>query len=93
MIYKFEIGNKFEIGDRVQVLPYDQLKGKDTAPTFVEEMEKYCGKNAEISDIDDTYENDTWYCIDIDRDNYSFREEWLEPAEPEFQLGEELFLI
>ena len=81
----------FEVGDKVKVLPYNQIEGKDEDPEFVEEMEKYCGMLAVIVGYDHC--GDDWYFIDINKSNYSWREDWLEPAEPEFELGEELFLI
>jgi len=84
------MSNKFKIGDKVRVLPYDQIKGKNEWPSFVEEMKKYCGKEFAILGV----VRDICYTIGDDLYGYwNWREDWLEPAEPEFELGEELFLV
>jgi len=88
----------FKIGDRVRVKSRDERQVMNeiaggSSPGYTNEMKKLDGKIVTIR-----YMNGRRY---YDMNSYGieelrgvvWREDWLEPAEPEFELGEELFLI
>ena len=88
----------FKIGERVRVKSSDERRVMNeiagtSSPGYTNKMKKFDGKIVTIMNMSEArYQDMCCYVINELR-GVVWREDWLEPAEPEFELGEELFLI
>jgi len=87
---------RFKTGDIVRVKEYEDINISpyENGHYFASNMRKYCGKSVTIVCIKTQYGNRyKYYNIKENNEHFGWLDEWLEPVEPEFQLGEELFII
>ena len=88
----------FKIGDRVRVKSRDERRVMNdiaggSSPGYTNKMKKFDGKIVTIRNMSEArYQDMNSYGIE-ELHAVVWRDDWLEPAEPEFELGEELFLI
>ncbi len=65
---------KFEKGDRVYIVPRDEVEDPDDYPSYAEEMECYGGKFCRVTSIDTSHR---WIELDIDGGTWFWNPEWL----------------
>lgn len=81
----------FKIGDRVKIKSLDRLASedpyfRDRQPYFVSDMNEFTGRFAKVAmmPVDNTVQ------LDIDKCEYKWHLEWLEPAN-KISIPDELF--
>ena len=66
--------SRFEIGDKVRVIPRNEAIDIYKSPKYIEHMEKYGGQ---VATIESRISTRGWYVLDI-CPNYKWHGKWLE---------------
>ena len=68
---------KYNAGDRVVIVDYEDVIGKKEFPGFTYSMKKYCGKEATIRDMDIELGEKIIYFVEF---GFAWREDWVMPS-------------
>lgn len=66
---------KYDIGDEVQIVLYNEIERPSASPTFVSDMRKYCGTRTMVQR---RFMHNGERCYRLTGNAFAWREDWLD---------------